>query len=147
MNCTRHHDQPAVAVCSDCGKGLCAQCAGNKAEPLCPECRRIRRRVAVVAGVVYLVSYALLFYLGHRLNFLSSEASPDQRILSGYLLMAAVSGWQFINSIMRWRLTQASVLGWCAYGVVKLLASIVIGIVTAPVTVVWNIVRIIANII
>lgn len=147
MNCTTHHNQPAVAVCTDCGKGLCAQCAGNTAEPLCPECRRTRRRVEVVAGVVYLVSYALLFYLGHRINFLSSRVAPDQRLLSGYMLMAVVSGWQFFNSIVRWRLTQASLAGWFIYGVVKLLASAVAGIVTAPVTVVWNIVKIIRNII
>ena len=29
MNCFRHQDQPAIAVCKNCGKAACADCAND----------------------------------------------------------------------------------------------------------------------
>jgi hypothetical protein len=31
MNCYRHQDQPAVAVCKNCGKATCPECCGETA--------------------------------------------------------------------------------------------------------------------
>jgi hypothetical protein len=42
INCYNHPDRPAVAQCSDCGKGLCAQCASDYARPICNACNRKR---------------------------------------------------------------------------------------------------------
>ena len=45
MNCYNHTDQPAVATCIDCGKGLCSECAHKYTDPICDSCNlnRIRK--------------------------------------------------------------------------------------------------------
>jgi len=146
MNCIHHPSEPSVTQCADCGRGLCAQCAGSASAPLCPSCSARRRRGEVVSSALYLALYAVLFSIGYRLDFMATENSPDMRMMSGYTLMAAVSGWQFINRIVGWRLTQASAVVWVIYFTVKLLVSAAVGFITAAFTVAWNIVKLIRNI-
>ena len=146
MNCINHPSEAAVAQCVDCGKGLCTQCVAGQKMPLCASCRQARKRNAIIGSVLFLALYAALFIVGYKLNFMSSKGSPDAQFVSGYTLMAIVSGWQFLNSIIRWRLIQGTLVTWSMYYLLKLFAAAIVGFVTAPFTIVWNIIKIVRNI-
>lgn len=38
MNCYYHPQEPAVAQCVDCHKGLCQRCASKYEIPICDDC-------------------------------------------------------------------------------------------------------------
>ncbi|MCM1533011.1 MAG: hypothetical protein NC114_12195 [Ruminococcus flavefaciens] len=145
MNCINHPSEKAVAQCSACGRGLCRECAGNDATPLCRTCLKRHRRAEAASAALFLAAYAALFAIGYKLDFLATANHPDMRIMSGYTIMAAVSGWQFINRIIGWRLGQASAAVWFAYATAKLLAAVTAGLVTALFTVAWNMIKLIRN--
>lgn len=145
MNCINHPSEKAVAQCSVCGRGLCRECAGNDATPLCRTCLKRHKRAEAVSAAVFLAAYAALFAIGYKLDFLATEQHTDMKIMSGYTLMAVVSGWQFLNRIIGWRLVQASAAVWFAYAIVKLLAAVITGLVTALFTVAWNMIKLIRN--
>ena len=147
MNCINHPSEVAVAQCVDCSKGLCTECAAGQKTPLCASCRQARSRKAITASALFLGVYTTLFIIGYKLNFMSSKGTPDAQLLSGYTLMAIVSGWQFLNSIIRWRLMQGTLVTWAIYYLLKFFAAAVVGFITAPFTIVWNIVKIVRNII
>lgn len=145
MNCINHPSEGAVAQCVDCGKGLCSQCAADQKISLCIPCHQARNRKAVIGSALFLVVYAVLFAIGYKSNFMSSKGTPDARLLSGYTLMAIVSGWQFLNSIIRWRLIQGTLVTWAIYYLLKFFAATVVGFITAPFTILWNLVKIVRN--
>ena len=59
------------------------------------------------------------------------------------MLMAIVSGWQFLNSVVGWRLVQGELTTWAIYYVLKLLLSVIIGFFTAPFTILRNLIKLI----
>ena len=146
MNCINHPAVAAITQCADCGKGLCPECVADQKKLLCSICVDKRKTDKLGSSIVYLILYAILFTVGYKYNFMSSKGSPDGQLLSGYVLMAVVSGWQFLNSIIGWKLVQGDLLTWGIYFVLKLLASVVIGFITAPFTILWNIIKFIRNI-
>lgn len=145
MNCINHPSEVAVAQCADCGKGLCIQCAANRRIPLCTSCRQARKKNEITRSVLFLAVYTGLFIFGYKTNFMSSKGTPDACILSGYVSMAIVSGWQFLNAVVRWRLVEGSLVSWAIYYVLKLFIAAITGFFTAPITIVWNIVKIVRN--
>ena len=46
---------------------------------------------------------------------MEGDGFPDGRLASGYMLMAIVSGWQFLNSVVGWRLVQGELTTWAIY--------------------------------
>lgn len=44
MNCMNHPTEAAVAQCTDCGKGLCIQCASQFKPILCDACAQKRKK-------------------------------------------------------------------------------------------------------
>lgn len=141
MNCAYHPAETAVAQCTECGKGLCVQCAQNRQMPVCASCRAKSRKRAIGSSVLHLLVYGGLFLLGYKWNFMEGDRFPDGRFTSGYLLMAAVSGWQFLNAVVGWRLVQGELTTWALYYLLKLLLSMVVGIFTAPITILWNLIK------
>ena len=114
MNCSKHPNEPAVAQCVDCGRGMCLQCAGTQNPPLCEDCRKKHQSEDFGRSVLYVIGYTVLFFIGYKSNFMSTKSSPDEHWLSGYFLMA-----------------------------IKLFASAIVGIATAPITIIWNIIKIV----
>lgn len=147
MNCFHHPNEAAVAQCPDCGKGLCQQCASNYKTPICKTCNDARRRKAIVSYALPLCVYVVLFILGYRWNFMSTANSPDAHILSGYVLMSIISGYQFVNAIMPFKLVSGSSTTWLIYYVLKLALYVVAGFFTAPFTIGWNIFKLIRSIV
>ena len=73
MNCFNHIDRAAVAQCSDCGKGLCPECAGKYEPILCTSCFQKRRQSEKWRSVFSLLLLAALFVIGFRWNFLATK--------------------------------------------------------------------------
>lgn len=130
MNCANHPAEAAVAQCTECGKGLCVQCVQNQPKPVCAACHEKLRSQTVGSIVFHLLVYVGLFILGYKLNFMEGNGFPDGRFASGYTLMAVVSGWQFLNSVVGWRLVQGDLTAWAIYYVLKLLLSVIVGFFT-----------------
>ena len=129
MNCANHPAEAAVAQCTECGKGLCVQCVQNQPKPVCAACHEKLRSQTVGSIVFHLLVYVGLFILGYKLNFMEGNGFPDGRFASGYTLMAVVSGWQFLNSGVGWRLVQGDLTAWAIYYVLKLLLSVIVGLI------------------
>lgn len=148
MNCYNHSHEPAVAQCTDCGKGLCRACADLYRPILCPECAHNRgynakqyvlgearwnlMRLALL-GVAYLVGYWWAFFAHHA-------------YLSGYILLAL--GCSFVllrpgffservvvrgDSQLTIRERNDSLLG-CLFGT---LFRLLVGFVAAPLVILW----------
>ena len=82
MNCSYHPDRPAVTQCPKCQKGLCAECAGHNANILCVDCRKEKRFTSILTSVIFLVVYAVIFFLGYKWDFLFDSMS-DHAFMSG----------------------------------------------------------------
>ena len=143
MNCANLPTQAAVAQYTECGKGLCVQCVRNQQKPLCAAWRETLKSLAIGSTVFHLLVYVGLFIGGYKWNFMEGDGFPDGRLASGYMLMAIVSGWQFLNSVVGWRLVQGELTTWAIYYVLKLLLSVIIGFFTAPFTILWNLIKLI----
>ena len=143
MNCFNHIDRAAVAQCSDCGKGLCAECT-EKYEPiLCTPCFQKRRQGEKWRSVCSLLLLAALFAIGFKWNFLATKGFEDMRWMSGYTLMAIWSGYLFVEKYIPYKMVAGTNGQWIVYYIFKLFLFVVIGVFTAPFTCLWAIVRVI----
>lgn len=143
MNCKKHPDIAAVAQCPDCGVGLCVECANMYRPSLCEACFSNRKSSEIISNIFRLVLYIVLFVVGYKLNFMSSKGSPETFVLSGYILMAILSGYVFLNNIFSWRMTSGTGVAWLIYFVFKLVLYSFVGFFTAPFTVGWTIFKLI----
>jgi len=115
MNCFNHIDRAAVAQCSDCGKGLCAECT-EKYEPiLCTPCFQKRRQGEKWRSVCSLLLLAALFAIGFRWNFLATKGFEDMRWMSGYTLMAIWSGYLFVEKYIPYKMVAGTNGQWIVY--------------------------------
>ena len=73
MNCFNHTQEPAVAQCSDCGKGLCPECAERYQPILCTPCFQKRKRSEIWRSIFSLLFLIALFVIGFRWNFLATK--------------------------------------------------------------------------
>lgn len=143
MNCMNHPTEAAVAQCTDCGKGLCIQCVSQFKPILCDACAQKRKKSTIRHYVVPLIAYTVLFIIGYRLNFMATKSFPDTQILSGYILMSLLSGYQLVNVIFPFHLTSGSTGTWLIYYVFKLALYAIAGFFTAPFTIAWNIYKLV----
>ena len=99
MNCFHHTQDSAVAQCSDCGKGLCPECAGKYSPILCTPCFQKRKRNEIRRSILSLLLLVALFVIGFQWDFLASYGYA--RWASGYTLMAIWSGYILIGKFKR----------------------------------------------
>ena len=143
MNCFNHIDRAAVAQCSDCGKGLCAECT-EKYEPiLCTPCFQKRKDKAIWDNLYFLILYTVFFYIGYKLDFMTTKRMPDMQWMSGYVLMAFWTGYVFIKKVIPWKMTAGTTGQWNFYYVFKFLLYLVGGFFVAPFVVLWTVFRLI----
>ena len=138
MNCINHPTVAAVAQCADCSKGLCPDCANTYKLILCTPCYNQRKKADIINNTYRLVLYIVLFIVGYRLNFMASKGSPDTYILSGYIIMAILSGYVFVNNIIRWEMLVGTGVMWMIYYLFKLFLYAFVGFFTAPFTIGWT---------
>ena len=144
MNCFYHPDRPAVTTCTDCGKGLCSECASHSTPILCPECFDKRKEGNIRKDIRSLVIYVLLFIAGYSLApddpGKSSEYNP---FMIGYALVSIVTGWQFLTRYQPLFLQYASIVIWFFYFLVKILLSVWAGAILSPFIIIRKIYRIV----
>lgn len=132
MECINHPGTSAVGKCQLCGKALCADCMNRFQPALCEECllshnaeiaRRLLLDVGITVGLFSIVVIALViknpayFHMGVRL---------------GIMLSCAYWGWQFLSRApIPVVFTSAQGLG--IYFCIKVLLSIFVGFIAAPV--------------
>lgn len=142
MNCFHHPQDSAVAQCSDCSKGLCAECAGKYMPILCTPCFQNRKRNEIRRSVLSLLLIIALFVIGFAWGFLGSHGHA--KWMSGYLLLAIRSGYVLINRFRDPNLIVIEpLISWALSQIIKFTLAITIGIFITPFICVWSVYRVI----
>ena len=89
-----------------------------------------------------LVTYAVLFIIGYRLNLVFDNI-PDGRIFDGYAMAALFCGLSVLPDFMNNMIYIGGCLTMLIFMVIKLAVSMVIGIITLPICVSMNLYRLI----
>lgn len=138
MNCFNHPNQPAVAQCADCGKGLCRQCASQYTIPICQSCNDKRKGSDTVGYIKPLVICIILYIIGYNLEIMG----PDHAF-GGYMLMCAYAGWKFIGQFIPniFLIFNLSAIFW--YYLIRLVISMFIGAFVTPFYLGWCIYKLV----
>ncbi len=143
MNCFNHPQQPAVAQCVDCGKGLCSRCAAMYQPILCASCYQARRDAEVREYTINVVLYIAFFIVGFATDFLEESEPFNTRWLSAYSVMAARAGYILVERYFPFRLFVAHIAVWALYLVFKLVLYFIIVFFVAPFMVVREVYRLV----
>lgn len=140
MKCYYHSDREIVATCTECGKGLCKECASKWEPTLCDDCakghidekRNTQKKIIglsmgiLVAGVVIGIIMAI----------------QDKRVdnfglclVMSLAVIFAVNGWQWLNRIQPAMFMFLPIMGWFIYFFVKFFVAIFVGTVAFPVNI------------
>ena len=84
-----------------------------------------------------LVTYAVLFIIGYRLNLVFDNV-PDGRIFDGYAMAALFCGLSVLSGFMNNMICIGGCLTMLIFLVIKLAVSMVIGIMALPICVAYN---------
>ena len=91
-----------------------------------------------------LVTYAVLFIIGYRLNLVFDNV-PDGRIFDGYVMAALFCGLSVLSGFMNNMICIGGCLTMLFFMVIKLAISMAIGLVALPICLYFNIYRLIRN--
>ena len=91
-----------------------------------------------------LVTYAVLFIIGYRLNLVFDNV-PDGRIFDGYAMAALFCGLSVLSGFMNNMICIGGCLTMLIFIVIKLAISMAIGLVALPICLYFNIYRLIRN--
>jgi hypothetical protein len=91
-----------------------------------------------------LVTYAVLFIIGYRLNLVFDNV-PDGRIFDGYAMAALFCGLSVLSDFMNNMICIGGCLTMLIFVVIKLSVSMAIGIIALPICVSINMYRLIKN--
>ena len=89
-----------------------------------------------------LVTYAVLFIIGYRLNLVFDNV-PDGRIFDGYAMAALFCGLTVLSGFMNNMICIGGCLTMLIFMVIKLAVSMAIGIIALPICVAVNLYRIV----
>ena len=84
-----------------------------------------------------LVTYAVLFIIGYRLNLVFDNV-PDGRIFDGYAMAALFCGFSVLSGFMNNMICIGGCLTMLFFMVIKLAVSMAIGIIALPISVAYN---------
>ena len=88
-----------------------------------------------------LVTYAVLFIIGYRLNLVFDNV-PDGRIFDGYAMAALFCGLSVLSGFMNNMICIGGCLTMLFFMFIKLAISMAIGIITLPISVGTNVYRV-----
>jgi hypothetical protein len=149
MNCFYHPEQPAVAQCSGCGKGLCLSCASRFSSPACKTCfnrginfarSEIVKELLITFGLGLALTFCLL--KGNIIKIDFSERPSDAIVMIlilFYTTSGIVAGWQTLTRITPSIFLFLPIIGWILYFSLKLVLSFYVGLVMLPVRTTRNI--------
>ena len=89
-----------------------------------------------------LVTYAVLFIIGYRLNLVFDNV-PDGRIFDGYAMAALFCGLSVLSGFMNNMICIGGCLTMIIFMVIKLAISMAIGIIALPICVAYNLYNIV----
>ncbi len=145
MNCFKHIDTVAVAQCSQCGKGLCAECSKINSHTICEDCstnikKKKKRGALKEILLTLLIGLPLGFVLG-ALAF--DKMNPTGSIFDNsyfmlYLGLGLFSGWKTLNNITPQLFLVLPILGWLFYFIIKGCLALAVGIVAFPIRMIRN---------
>lgn len=153
MNCYYHPTQPAVAICDDCRKGLCSQCARKYSTPICNSCNRGRmkyekKEIVKELLVTFTFGILLAYLLKEKVfndPFSSSRLSfiIIHYVVFTYIFAGIVAGWKTLTGFTPNILLIMPIIGWLIYFLLKLFLSFWVGLIMLPIRTIRNIVRLI----
>ena len=89
-----------------------------------------------------LVTYAVLFIIGYRLNLVFDNV-PDGRIFDGYAMDALFCGLSVLSGFMNNMICIGGCLTMLIFMVIKLAVSMAIGLIALPICVAYNLYNIV----
>ena len=89
-----------------------------------------------------LVTYAVLFIIGYRLNLVFDNV-PDGRIFDGYAMAALFCGLSVLSGFMNNMICIGGCLTMLFFMVIKLAVSMAIGLIALPICVAYNLYNIV----
>ena len=89
-----------------------------------------------------LVTYAVLFIIGYRLNLVFDNV-PDGRIFDGYAMAALFCGLSVLSGFMNNMICIGGCLTMLFFMVIKLAVSMAIGLIVLPICVAYNLYNIV----
>ena len=89
-----------------------------------------------------LVTYAVLFIIGYRLNLVFDNV-PDGRIFDGYAMAALFCGLSVLSGFMNNMICIGGCLTMLIFMIIKLTISMAIGIIVLPICVAYNLYNIV----
>ena len=89
------------------------------------------------AAFLRLVTYAVLFIIGYRLNLVFDNV-PDGRIFDGYAMDALFCGLSVLSGFMNNMICIGGCLTMLSFMVIKLAVSMAIGLIALPICVAYN---------
>lgn len=146
MNCYYHKNESSVAICNDCHKALCFECASSSGYevPLCSECSE-KRRLAIRQAILkeWIISFVLgVVILAITQSQLSDvEASGEEFsffwrfiffIMAFYVGASIVAGWLSLSNFTSRAFLFLSLPGWLIYFALKLWLASIIGWMVLP---------------
>ncbi len=131
MNCFDHQESAAVAQCTDCSKGLCATCASRFTPILCEQCLVVRNRRVARSLWVGLAVSVVIFAAGTAFAITYPRLPVGKAVFSGLLYSFGYWGWKFLSDRFP-GMTSGSLVTWVIYVLLKLILSVVIGLVAGP---------------
>lgn len=133
MKCFYHCEEDAVALCVDCGKGLCKECASRFSVPICPECnlRRINadRKLLIQNAAIMIVAFIIGFYVAPGSY---SGSGLGLKIFMGYMVAGIPWGWSFLSRITPDIFLFLPLIGWLVYITIKLPIAMFVGFFITP---------------
>ncbi|GAA5176176.1 hypothetical protein GCM10025771_10220 [Niveibacterium umoris] len=95
MKCAQHVALDAVATCGKCGRGLCADCVGVFAVPMCGTCATSHNK-GVTKSLWLQLTLMVVLFVGAFLLFIG-QTSFGQALWFALIAGFFPSGWQFMG--------------------------------------------------
>lgn len=132
MECINHPGTTATGSCQACGKALCAGCMNRFSPSLCESCL-LSHNSGIAKRLVFDIALTVgLFGLVVGFAITRGSAYLHAGILWGLIVSCAYWGWLFLSRApVPMVFTSAKGLG--AYFCIKLVLSIFIGFIVAPI--------------
>ena len=141
MNCFYHPDTVSVAACVDCGKGLCQECAARYQFPICNECNELRSKNEKKAVLFKYIPSIIFFAAGLFFGLRVIGYDIYMSIVFGYIVAGIFWGWKVISFIQPKMFLFLPIIGWVFYFLIKILLSMIVGIVAMPVGIISIIIK------
>jgi len=142
LKCYNHPQRDAIAQCSDCGKGLCEECATKWKPPTCYDCMKnyVNNEMSSVNGelIIYIILAIIgavfggTMGMGHGPMAKSSADALFLIIIYALSFPMYLAGWRWLNKITDYFVFLGTIQFWIIYIAIKLVCSAMVGLFALP---------------